>query len=84
MEKTMDEKEGVPRLADMAADYEMLNDHERLALRGSARVCANLAAQKYAEAGHKWAEVNRLYHTAIELDKAARALSSPPPPTVGE
>lgn len=60
-------------------EHKFLSGPEMLALRGVAKVCATIAADRLAEAKRLWLDADRLYWSAVELDRAARALSAPPP-----
>jgi hypothetical protein len=58
----------------MMKEHQFLTGPEMLALRGSAKVCASLAADRLAESERMFAEANRLYWLAVDLDNAARTL----------
>jgi hypothetical protein len=67
-------------------DHVFLTGFERLDMKGTARRMAHMSwdmLETSARLRDKWADVSRLYWSADELDKAARALAAlPPPPTV--
>jgi hypothetical protein len=59
----------------MSDEHEFLTLPEVLQMRGSAKVCADLAMRKRDEAQRMWLEARMSYEVAVELDKAARLLT---------
>jgi hypothetical protein len=64
-------------------DHVFLTGFERLDMKGTARRMAHMSWDMLETSARLRKEADEAYWSAVELDKAARALAAlPPPPTV--